>query len=139
MKNVDEFYNKAKTYNQPSNLLKAFFNMNFNKDFKEKIAIDLGAGVGNDAKFLINRGFNVTCVDKEEKSKKEILNKIENNEKLNFIISDFEEVKLHKADLIYSCSSLHLCNPSKFDDFMEEITQNVIPGGFFVRKFSWRR
>ena len=60
MKNVDEFYESIKKINKPAPLLRGFFDMNLDKDLKEKVAIDLGAGTGNDTKFLIEKGFKVT-------------------------------------------------------------------------------
>ena len=54
MKNIDDFYNKSQKINRPSGLLKGFFNMNLDKQLNEKIAIDLGSGAGNDAKFLLD-------------------------------------------------------------------------------------
>ncbi len=136
MKNINQFYEKSKKFNKPSGLLRGFFNMQLDKELTEKIAIELGSGVGNDAKFLIDNGFTVTCIDKEEKSKEATMNKIGMNDNFKFVLQDFEDVKLHKASLIYSCFSLHFCNPNKFDVLMNEITKNIIPGGFFVRKFS---
>lgn len=139
MKNVDEFYESIKKINKPALLLRGFFYMNLDKDLKEKIAIDLGAGTGNDTKFLIEKGFKVTCIDKEEKSKEIITEKIEDKSNLEFIIGNFEDIKLHKADLIYSCFSLHFCKPDKIDNVMEEITTNIIKGGYFVREFLRKR
>ena len=139
MKNVDEFYESIKKINKPAPLLRGFFYMNLDKDLKEKIAIDLGAGTGNDTKFLIEKGFKVTCIDKEEKSKEIITEKIEDKSNLEFIIGNFEDIKLHKADLIYSCFSLHFCKPDKIDNVMEEITTNIIKGGYFVREFLRKR
>ena len=133
MKNIDKFYEEAEALNRPAPLLRGFFNMNLDKELKGKVAIDLGAGVGNDAKFLIDIGFKVTCIDKEEKSRRIIENKINNTDNLKFIVKDFEDIKLHKADLIYSCFSLHFCNPTKFGKLMSEIIRNIIPGGYFVR------
>ena len=69
VKNVKEFYDKSKKYGKPSGLLQAFFNMKFAEMLEGNEAIDLGAGCGNDALFLINKGFYVTCIDKEEKSR----------------------------------------------------------------------
>ena len=139
MKNVDKFYESIKKINKPAPLLRGFFDMNLDKDLKEKIAIDLGAGTGNDTKFLIEKGFKVTCIDKEEKSKEIITEKIEDKSNLEFIIGNFEDIKLHKADLIYSCFSLHFCKPDKIDNVMEEITTNIIKGGYFVREFLRKR
>ena len=139
MKNVDEFYEKSKKFNKPSGLLRGFFNMKLNQELNEMVAIELGSGVGNDAKFLIDNGFKVTCIDKEEKSKEAIINKIGNSNNLKFVLQDFENIKLHKANLIYSCFSLHFCKPDKFDNLMNEIIKNIETNGFFVRKFSWVR
>lgn len=139
MKNVDEFYESIKKTNKPAPLLRGFFDMNLDKDLKEKIAIDLGAGTGNDTKFLIEKGFKVICIDKEEKSKEIITEKIEDKSNLEFIIGNFEDIKLHKADLIYSCFSLHFCKPDKIDNVMKEITTNIIKGGYFVREFFRKR
>ena len=134
MKNSEEYYNKTKG-NNPSGLLKTFFFMNFDKELKGKTAIDLGAGAGNDAKFLLEKGFKVTCIDKEEKSKDIIMSQITQNENLKFELQEFEKIKLHKADLIYSCFSLHFCNPEKFNDMMNEIINNINTNGFFVGNF----
>ena len=68
MKDSEEFYTKTKGGN-PSGLLRLFFSMNYAKELKGNIAIDLGAGAGNDALYLAEKGFKVTCIDKEEKSK----------------------------------------------------------------------
>lgn len=133
MKNVYEFYKNTKKKNRPAPLLRGFFDMNLDKELKEKVAIDLGAGAGNDTEFLIEKGFKVICVDKEEKSREIITEKIEEKTNLEFIIGNFENVKLHKADLIYSCFSLHFCKPDKIDSVMKEITKNIVQGGYFVR------
>ena len=134
MKNSEEYYNKTKG-NKASGLLKTFFLMNFDKELKGKTAIDLGAGAGNDAKYLLEKGFKVTCIDKEEKSKEITMSQITQNENLKFELQEFENLKLDKADLIYSCFSLHFCNPNKFDNMMNEIINNINTSGFFVGNF----
>lgn len=133
MENAKEFYNKSKLLNKPSGLIKGFFNMKFNQYLSGNIAIDIGAGVGNDAKFLIDNGFKVTCIDKEKKVEEIINNKIEKKENLKVIIDNFENTKLQKADLMYSCLSLQFCNPNKIDELMNNIIENIKPNGFFVR------
>ena len=134
MKNSEEYYNETKG-NKPSGLLKTFFFMNFDKELKGKTAIELGTGAGNDAKYLLEKGFKVTCIDKEEKSKEITMSQITQNENLKFELQEFENLKLDKADLIYSFFSLHFCNPNKFDNMMNEITNNINNNGFFVGNF----
>ena len=133
MKDINKFYDKSKKYGKPSGLLQGFFNMKFAETLKGKEAIDLGAGCGNDAVFLIDNGFYVTCIDKEEKAKENIESKIDNKDKLKIIIDNFENVELKKVNLMYSCFSLQFCNPKKIDNLMHRITKNVYKHGFFVR------
>lgn len=133
MKNINDFYNKSNKYNKPSGLLQSFFKMNFIELLDGRNAIDLGAGTGNDALYLVNKGFFVTCIDKEKKSREFIENKISNKDKLRIIIDDFENVKLQEADLIYSCFSLQFCNPKNINILMNNITENICKNGFFVR------
>ena len=44
--------------------------MNFDKELKGKTAIDLGAGAGNDAKYLLEKGFKVLVQIKKKNQKK---------------------------------------------------------------------
>ena len=85
MKKIEEFYSKSIKFNKPSGLLKGFYNNELDKKLPGKVAIDLGAGVGNDAAFLIKKGFKVTCVDKEKSSKEIITNRIVDKKNLSFI------------------------------------------------------
>lgn len=132
MKNSEQFYNKTKG-GSPSGLLRLFFSMNYSKDINGNIAIDLGTGAGNDARYLVEKGFKVTCIDKEEKSKGIIMN--QNNKSLKFELQEFENLKLNKADLINACFSLHFCNPNRFEKMMIEITSSINKKGFFVGNF----
>ena len=132
MKNSEQFYNKTKG-GSPSGLLRLFFSMNYSKDINGNIAIDLGTGAGNDARYLVEKGFKVTCIDKEEKSKEIIMS--QNNENIKFELQEFENLKLNKADLINACFSLHFCNPNRFEKMMIEITSSINKKGFFVGNF----
>lgn len=134
MKNVDEYYNRT-INNKPNKLLMKFFDMKLDRDINEKTAIDLGCGTGNDTIFLLDKGFKVTAVDKENKVINIIKDKIQNNKNLSFIIDDFAKIRLHKVNLITANFSLHFCNPLYFDKFMCEITENISLGGYFVGNF----
>ena len=139
MKDVNKFYKKSNQFNKPSGILRGFFNMKLDQKLDGMVAIELGSGVENDAKFLIDKGFKVTCIDKEKKSEEYIKEKIGNNNNFKFELQNFENIKLFNADLIYSCFSLHFCHPDKFDNLMNEIIKNINTNGFFVRKLSWNR
>ena len=135
MKNSEQFYNKTKG-GSPSGLLRLFFSMKYNKELDGNIAIDLGAGAGNDARYLVEKGFKVTCIDKEEKAKEIIMS--QNNESLKFELQEFENLKLNKANLINACFSLFFCNPNRFEKMMIEITSSINKKLFFVGNFLGR-
>ena len=122
MKKYEEYYNKTKR-NISSVLLRIFFNMGCDKELCGNTAVDLGAGAGNDARFLTKKGFNIICIDKEEKSKQSIME--QNIKNIEFELQEFENLKLDKADLIYSFLSLNFCNPDKFNNMMDEIISSI--------------
>lgn len=135
MEKVDEYYEKTMS-NKTSKLLQKFWNMKLNEEISQKNAIDLGCGVGNDVIFLLNNGFRVTAIDKEKKVIDIIKSRIENLSNLDFIIEDFEKVKLCRNNLVLSNFSLFFCEPQYFDKFIKEVTNSINHNGYFVRKFS---
>lgn len=139
MCNKSNFYEKSKMFNRPSVLLRGFFNMKLNEKLKDKTAIDFGCGVGNDTQFLIENGFYVTCVDKSNKAKELLYEKLQNYDKYQFLIEDFINVNLPKVNLFYTCLSLQFINKKDIDAVMKKINESINEGGFFVRKFFRRR
>ena len=126
-------------FNRPSVLLRGFFNMKLNEKLKDKTAIDFGCGVGNDTQFLIENGFYVTCVDKSNKAKELLYEKLQNYDKYQFLNEDFINVNLPKVNLFYTCLSLQFINKKDIDAVMKKINESINEGGFFVRKFFRRR
>ena len=139
MCNKSNFYEKSKMFNRPSVLLRDFFNMKLNEKLKDKTAIDFGCGVGNDTQFLIENGFYVTCVDKSNKAKELLYEKLQNYDKYQFLNEDFINVNLPKVNLFYTCLSLQFINKKDIDAVMKKINESINEGGFFVRKFFRRR
>ena len=90
---------------------------------------------GNDAIFLSNRGFEVTCIDRSEEAIKYIN---ERNNKLITIISSFEKLdfnKLANFDLIYSNFGIVFCEKNKINKLIENIKNQINSAGFFVGNF----
>ena len=99
-------------------------------------AIDLGCGSGCDTIFLIKNNWRVLAIDSsnvEEKIRKKLSN--EEQDKLKFEIQKYENLKLHKCDLLLSNNSLSFCNKNYFNKMWEEICFNIKTNGYFVGNF----
>lgn len=132
MKYSEEYYNKTLA-NKPSRILQKFLDMKLDENLKEKTAIDLGCGAGNDVICLLEKGYKVTAIDKEEKVVDIIKSRTSNTEKVDFIIEEFEKIDFEKTNLIVSNFSLSFCNPKYFDTLMNKIIYNINSNGYFVR------
>lgn len=132
MKYSEEYYNKTLA-NKPSRILQKFFDMKLDENFKEKTAIDLGCGAGNDVICLLEKGYKVTAIDKEKRVVDIIKSRTSNTEKVDFIIDEFEKIDFGKTNLIVSNFSLFFCNPKYFDTLMNKIINNINSNGYFVR------
>ena len=134
MKNATEFYQNSIKINKPSRLLADFFRLKLDKNLKEKNAIDLGCGAGNDTMLLLEKGFNVTAIDSEPQVKEILLKRAQNEQNLNVVTGDFSKVQLQKADLINANFSLFFVRKD-FDSFIKNVLQSMNKNGYFVGNF----
>ena len=134
MKNATEFYQNSIKINKPSRLLADFFRLKLDKNLKEKNAIDLGCGAGNDTMLLLEKGFNVTAIDSEPQVKEILLKRAQNEQNLNVVTGDFSKVQLQKADLINANFSLFFVRKD-FDSFIKSVLQSINKNGYFVGNF----
>lgn len=85
-------------------------------------ALDLGAGNGDDSKFLVEKGFDVTAVEKKAGLE------LEGATVCNVDIQDFE---FEKYDLINCCFVLHFLR-DKARDILKNIQKSTNPNGVNV-------
>lgn len=134
MEKWNEHYKKTKS-EYPSGILAKYFELGLDSNKVDKTAIDLGCGAGNDTIYLLKNKYKVIAVDKEKTVISFIKNRITDTSKLEFIIEDFEKVKLKKSDLITSNLSIYFCDPQYFERLCDEIINNIVSGGYFVGNF----
>ena len=134
MKNATEYYQNSIKRDRPSRLLADFFRLKLDKNLKEKNAIDLGCGAGNDTMLLLENGFNVTAIDSEPQVKEILLKRAQNEQNLNVVTGDFSKVQLQKADLINANFSLFFVKKN-FDPFIKYVLQSINKNGYFVGNF----
>ncbi len=105
-------------------------------------ALDVGAGSLRNTKYLLERGFRVVAVDKDEfieSSAKEI-----NNDDLSAFCVDITEWDFpeNEFDLVIAINSLPFLHPNNFEKVFEKIKCSLKPGGVFCftlfgNKDSW--
>ncbi|MBX2866784.1 class I SAM-dependent methyltransferase [Candidatus Kaiserbacteria bacterium] len=94
-------------------------------------ALDLGSGAGNDARFLIGKGFMVDAVDSNPESQRFLLPEVD------FVQSTFDTYMfpLERYDLINAQLALPFNSPETFNDMFEKLTKSLKCGGIFAGQF----
>lgn len=64
---------------------------------KRKNALDIGCGAGQECKFLLDLGFTVTGIDKDDGVKDFIPKEVLKDRRFNLIINRIEDIDLRKA------------------------------------------
>ena len=133
MENIKKYYKNTENA-LPNPMIRKFINMNIHPSN----AIDLGCGAGRDTIFLINNGWKVLSIDRED-TKEIISNKLNNEEikKFRFNSQKFENIKLEKTNLLVSNFSIPFCNKKHFYMFWKKITNSILKDRIFCWKFFW--
>jgi tellurite methyltransferase len=106
------------------------------------IAYDMGCGAGDDTKYLLDKGFKVTAVDKEPAAIEFIRATIKNNDKLTLENNTFEKLAIARCSLIFGRASFPFCNPKYFDRFWNRMSislkkDGLLCGTLFGDKDTW--
>lgn len=115
-------------------------------DSAPKVAVDVGAGTGRDAAFLLEQGFTVHAYDKSDIAISR-LNEAEHShlgKRLFTYVCSFERFEYPKSSLISACSSLFFCSPAYFPAAWSNIAHSLSEGGVFCGHFmgpndSWTK
>jgi tellurite methyltransferase len=97
-------------------------------------AIDLGCGDGTETFALLEAGWKVIAVDKQEAAIERVRAKTPTHygEQLETRVADFETVTLPSADLIHAGFSLPFCPPAHFAELWSKIETSLGNGGRFA-------
>lgn len=94
-------------------------------------ALDLGAGAGNDTRFLLTNGFHVTAVDAEPAAIRRLL--AIRNDRLTVVQSTFEgfDFGTDRYVLINAQLALPFLDPASFEAVFARLLAALAPGGLF--------
>jgi tellurite methyltransferase len=110
---------------------------------RPRVAIDVGAGSGNETLELLRRGWEVVAIDGAASSIETIrrrssrINRDFKNHLVTYLTS-FQNMELPEdsADLIYSYASLPYLTPENFERVFTKLSKTLKSGGYFVTVFA---
>lgn len=99
-----------------------------------KYAADLGCGAGADTFALLQRGWQVFAMDKDQHSIMQ-LKTTAGADKLTAVTQELENLLLPEVFLVNASFSLPFCIPLYFAGCWQQILHAIIPGGYFCGHF----
>jgi SAM-dependent methyltransferase len=94
-------------------------------------AIDLGCGAGRDTRYLLEKGFQVSAVDKDP-SAENYLKQLPHHDNLKFTCASFEDYEYDRYELVNAHYALPFIQKEYFDTVMSKILKSIKPKGLFV-------
>lgn len=101
-------------------------------------AVDLGCGAGNEARFLLESGWDLSAIDCEPLAVQRVQDLVSEAHwgRLEAVVAAFEDLRhLPHFDLIHAGLSLPFCRPQNFASLWALIGCALKPGGVFVGHF----
>jgi tellurite methyltransferase len=100
---------------------------------RDRLAVDLGCGEGRDTVELLRRGWRVLAVDNEPDAIARLGKRVaaEDHERLEMLVSSFEDATWPAAALVNSSFALPFCAPELFADVWDRIVASLHAGGRF--------
>ena len=92
-------------------------------------ALDLGCGVGRGVLHLVEKGFRVTAVDKEQEAIDHLHSIMPKGAPIKTVVSGFEDLQLETYDVVIAQFSLFFLSPPAFDAFWTRLLKAIRPGG----------
>ena len=132
---IERYYNNSET-DFPRRNVEYFVNTLINVPGN---AIELGCGTGRDTIYLIQNGWNVLAIDREDVEER-IKNKLTDEElkRFRFLKQSFEDIQeLEKTNLVVANFSIPFCKKEKFNELWNKIEESILPNRIFCRKFLW--
>lgn len=126
-KSWSKYYESTKALKPSKFLVEAFgaFNPEPGK------AIDLGCGAGRDTRYLLEKGFEVSAVDKDP-SAEDYLKRLPHRDNLKFTCAGFEDYDFDSYDLVNAHYALPFIQKEDFSTVMKKILESIKPEGLFV-------
>jgi membrane dipeptidase len=95
-------------------------------------AVDLGCGAGRDTRALLDAGWSVLAIDREQEGIDRLRAAIPDDDgRLQTQVARFHEATWPTCDLVNASFALPFCAPERFPEVWERIVDSLRPGGRF--------
>src|SRR6266496_616460 len=105
------------------------------EEIRDRFAVDLGCGTGQDTAELLRRGWRVLAIDGQAEAIERLHERPDlpatAAERLQTKISTFEQAEWPDTDLVNSSFALPFCPPGAFPAVWQRIETSLRPGGRF--------
>ncbi len=99
------------------------------------VALDLGAGTGRHAVWLLERGWRVEAVDADPEALAALTERVPVGSPLTLQAASFEEATFPPCRLALCVFSLFFTRPESFEDVWQRLVTAIEPGGVFAGQF----
>lgn len=134
----ERFYERTKDRIEPRSTLRQAV-LAFKEEKSEELsALDLGCGVGLDARYMAEEGWKVTAIDSQILASEYLYSKLPKklHSKVVFVLESFETMALSQTfTLVNASRSLPFCNPESFPSVMKKVLAAVAINGRFAGHF----
>lgn len=103
---------------------------------ESKTAIDLGCGIGQDTKWLLDKGFDVISCDFSDKALNKLKETIPNSKTMQIDIKEKLPFKNNSIGLINANLSIHYFSMENTIKIFNEIRRVLKPNGLFVGRVN---
>lgn len=134
MSNWSNYYKRLENREPRQFFLEA---LSFFETSDQRTALDLGSGDGTESCYLLQKGWQVTAIDKEAAAIRQLLGKLELSYKQNLQVkvSSFEKAKLPSVDFVYAGLSLPFCTSLSYSELLRNIQLALKEKGLFAGHF----
>ena len=101
-----------------------------------KKAIDLGCGIGQDTRWLMDNGFDVISCDISEIALNKLKELIPNSKTMKIDVKEKLPFEDNSIDLINANLSIHYFNMEKTIEIFDEIYRILKPNGLFIGRMN---
>jgi len=96
------------------------------------VALELGCGVGAGVLWLLERGFEVVAVDRDERALEIVEGRLPQGARCRLVLADLADYSPPPADVVVAGFSLFFLPRSEFQGFWSRLRTALPPGGLFA-------